>query len=244
MFNEDKSYTFDARIRYSESDDTGYLTVQGLMDYFQDCSIFHAEDAGYGVDYTKEHHTVWMVNFWQIIINELPKGGETVTVGTIAHDIKGFWGHRNFFMDGGSNKRYAYGNSVWSHINTETLIPVRASQEMKDAFGIGERMDMDYAPRKIKVPTDIEGSPLDPIEVTLRMIDTNHHVNNGQYIKMAFDCLPQDLRISQLQVEYKKQAVLGDVIYPVLYQLEDGGTMIALNSQDKTCYCAVVVYTR
>ncbi|MCR5666108.1 MAG: acyl-[acyl-carrier-protein] thioesterase [Eubacterium sp.] len=244
MFNEDKSYSFEARIRYSESDENNKLTVQGLMDYFQDCSIFHAEDAGYGVGFTRENHLVWMVNFWQIIINDMPGGGDVVTIGTIAHDIKGFWGHRNFYLDDANGNRLAYGNSVWSHINTESMTPVRAPQEMKDAYGIGEKLDMDYAPRKIKIPTDLTGETLKPITVSSDMLDTNHHVNNGQYIKMAFSYLPSDLKLRELRVEYKKQAVLGDLICPVRYELEDGAIMIALNSAEGDCYCAVVVYKK
>ena len=31
-------YTFDSRIRYSECDSEGFLTMESLLDYFQDCT--------------------------------------------------------------------------------------------------------------------------------------------------------------------------------------------------------------
>ena len=37
-------YTFDGRIRYSEVDRKRALTVEKLIDYFQDCSSFQSED--------------------------------------------------------------------------------------------------------------------------------------------------------------------------------------------------------
>ena len=42
-------YAFDSRIRYSETDSEGYLTLDALLNYFQDCSTFHSEDVGLGI---------------------------------------------------------------------------------------------------------------------------------------------------------------------------------------------------
>ena len=33
-------YTFDSRIRYSETDETGALSLLGVINYMQDCSTF------------------------------------------------------------------------------------------------------------------------------------------------------------------------------------------------------------
>ena len=45
-------------------------------------------------------------------------------------------------------------------------------------------------------------------------IDTNHHVNNAQYVEIAREVLPAGLFIRELRVEYKKAAILGDQIIP------------------------------
>ena len=39
-------------------------------------------------------------------------------------------------------------------------------------------------------------------------LDTNHHVNNCQYICMAEDFLPEDFKVYQMRAEYKMQAKL------------------------------------
>ena len=41
-------YTFDSRVRYSETDSGGKLTMASLINYFQDCSTFQAEELGVG----------------------------------------------------------------------------------------------------------------------------------------------------------------------------------------------------
>ena len=44
-------YTFDSRIRYSEIDRSGRLSIPAVVDYFQDCSAFQSEELGVGVEY-------------------------------------------------------------------------------------------------------------------------------------------------------------------------------------------------
>ena len=59
-------YTFDARIRYSEGDCENRLTMNSLLNYFQDCSTFQAEDLGLGVRYMLDRGLVWALSSWQI----------------------------------------------------------------------------------------------------------------------------------------------------------------------------------
>lgn len=56
--------------------------------------------------------------------------------------------------------------------------------------------------------------PKDPLLVGKFHIDTNRHVNNGKYIMMAEEYLPEGFRVGQLRAEYKKAAVLSDRICP------------------------------
>ena len=66
-----------------------------------------------------------------------------------------------------------------------------------------------------------ETDDLEAFPVRKYHIDTNEHVNNCQYVQMALEFLPDDLQIAQLRVEYKKAAVLGDMIYPKLSKEAD-----------------------
>ena len=37
------AFSFDSRIRYSEVDSSCRLSLTGLTNYFQDCSVFHSQ---------------------------------------------------------------------------------------------------------------------------------------------------------------------------------------------------------
>ena len=45
------------------------------------------------------------------------------------------------------------------------------------AYVLEEKLDMEYAPRKIRMPKDYKEFP--QFQVKAHHLDTNHHVNNG-----------------------------------------------------------------
>lgn len=46
-------YEFRDTVRFSEVDESGYLTLTALVNYFQDTAIFQSEKGGIGFDYFK-----------------------------------------------------------------------------------------------------------------------------------------------------------------------------------------------
>ncbi|MCM1267825.1 MAG: thioesterase [Bacteroidales bacterium] len=231
-------YTFDGRVRYSEVGENSCLSLQSLIDYFQDCSTFHSEDIGLGVDYLREKGQVWLLSAWQICIARYPRLSERIVIGTAPYEFKGFLGYRNFLMETQEGEALAWANSVWTLLDVQTMRPAKPGEEMLAGYVLEEKYPMDYAPRKIALPGG--GEAKEPFTVKPHHLDTNHHVNNGQYVRMAMDYIPGDFPIRQLRVEYKSQAVLGDEIYPVLMKGEDGRQYtVSLNQKDGTPYSIV-----
>ena len=62
-------------------------------------------------------------------------------------------------------------------------------------------------------------------------IDTNHHVNNAQYVEIAREVLPSEIEVGELRVEYKKAAVCGDVVYPHVSRTDEGYTVSLCDEQ-------------
>ena len=76
------------------------------------------------------------------------------------------------------------------------------------------------------------------IAVAAHHIDTNHHVNNAQYVEIAREVLPAGLCIRELRVEYKKAAVLGDNMIPRV-SVEAGCYTVALCDTEGKPYAIV-----
>ncbi|MBR6771161.1 MAG: acyl-[Lachnospiraceae bacterium] len=230
-------YEIAGRIRYSEVDDGGKLTLGALLDYFQDCSTFHGEDVGMGVAYMAGRQQAWVLSAWQIVVERYPELGEKVQIKTAPYDFKGFFGYRNFLMVSDEGERLACANTLWMLLDTQKVCPVRIPEEIVAAYVVEKPLPMDYAPRRIEIPPK-EGRQLGSIEIKRHHLDMNHHVNNGQYIKIAMEYLQGRSEIRQMRAEYKKQAVLGNRIEVMQYEVT-GGDVLVLQDRDGQAYCIV-----
>ncbi len=205
-------YSFDSRIRYSETDDKGQLTIPGLINYFQDCSTFHSEEAGQGIAELKEKNRAWIIVYWQIEILRLPKLAEEVTTCTLATGMKGMCAKRNFYMKDKEGKMLAQADSIWVLMDTKRMRPTKITLEDIQSYTMEEPLPMEEKKRKIDLPESMEDYP--EILVGKEHIDTNGHVNNCRYVQMVFQMLHKEVKPVELRVEYARSAVEGDTICP------------------------------
>ncbi len=224
-------YSFKSRVRYSEVDKDKQMDMYSIINYFQDCSIFQSEDIGMGLAYLEKNKRVWLMNAWQIIVNRFPVMGEEITVSTWAYDFNSMYGYRNFIIEDSAGRPAATANSIWVYMDTASYRPVKVTEKDIRGYNPEGKYTMDYAPRKITIPenmTVLEGFP-----VIRSNIDTNNHVNNGQYIKMAEEFLPAGFRIKQMRAEYRMSAVLGDIIVPMVCREDTTYTVVLANTEGK-----------
>ena len=233
-------FYFTSRIRYSETDSFGRLTPEKLIDYFQDCSTFQSEDNGVGVGPMQKRGLAWIIVYWRVEIHRMPALGENVLIGTAPYKMTGGMGLRNFLMETQDGERLARANSVWTLIDTNTKHPVRIPAEVLAKYPLEDRIDMQYDSRKIRIP-DLPGEIKPEIRVQEYHLDTNRHMNNGQYVRIAAGLLPEGRKPAVLRIEYRRQAVLGDRIIPVLYEENPSAFCIALNADDGNPYAVMEI---
>lgn len=212
-------YCYQEKIRYSEIDDKGNLSIGGLLNFFQDGSIFQSEELGVGVEYLREKKQAWVLASWQIEIVRMPKLCEMVTIGTFPYDFKKALGFRNFFLKDEKGEMLAKANTLWMLISTETGQPQIPEQKMLDAYGMEPALEMEPLKRRIDILPD--GTEEEPFIIRKYHLDTNNHVNNGQYVCMASEYLPEDFEVKGIRAEYKKSALYGDVLYSYVVKNED-----------------------
>lgn len=242
-------YSFASRIRYSEIDETGRLSIPSLIDYLQDCSTFHSVSVNRGLDHVRESGRAWLLAGWKIEVEELPRFADEILVGTWATSFKGLFAKRNFVVcaadDAQTEHPLVRADSRWFLFDSAAGRPIRIPEDecapyMTDE-SLGEPLDMPAMQRHIRAKD--EGEPAAPIVVTGAHIDTNHHVNNAQYVSLALGVLPEELteRVRTLDVQYVTAAKLGDTIYPHIHAAEDGATIVTLDGEDGKPYAAVQV---
>ncbi len=232
-------YIFDSRVRYSETDEDGNLSVVGIMNYLQDCSTFQSEDLKLGISYLNENKRAWWLSEWQIEILRQPHFGEKIRISTWPYGFKGIYGYRNFTIVDESGNTLVKADSTWFYYDLEKGCPVRVPAEQLDAYHIEDkRLDMPAVQKKISLPEIYETAA--PVTVERHHLDTNRHVNNAQYVSIAREILPAQFALARLHVQYRKAAVLGDTMYPKLSEVPEG-YVVSLQDEDGHVYANLML---
>lgn len=229
-------YSFPSRVRYSECDERGDLSLVGLVNYLQDCSIFHTESIGLGIDFMASRHFAWLIAAWQIQIGRLPRFNEEIVVGTWCYHMTRTMAQRNFSVCTPDGTPYVQADSLWLTFDTEQSRPVRIPKSEYAYLTDEPRIDMPATERKIVA--DGPYTRAESFVVTTQHLDTNHHVNNAQYIHIASEAVGKPLDPRRICVQYRTQARLGDVIEPRIHG--GGGTWtVDLSSPEGKTYAMV-----
>lgn len=203
-------YRMSSRVSYSMIDERGKLSIPSVVNFFQDCCLFHSNDVGLTIPVIQKRHKAWLISSWHVVFTRRPVMGEEINVLTWAYEFKTIYGRRNFIMETKNNETLAYADSHWFLFDSEIGRPIRPDEQEIRAFGIEEKYDMEYLPRRILLP-DRE-SEVDQTTVFQNQLDTNHHMNNGEYVRIACRYLPDDYPVAELRVEYKNAAHKGDKV--------------------------------
>lgn len=231
-------YSFKSRVRYSETGEDGRLSLAGMINYMQDCSTFHSEDCGVGVDYLEKQGKAWLLASWQIEIGRRPRLGERLEAGTWHNESRGIYGYRSFVIRDQEGRDCVRANSVWFLYDLKKGGPVRVRPEDTAAYGEpGPRLELGPAPRRIVLPGEYEER--EPMVIARHHLDTNHHVNNAQYVEFAREALPEGFEERRVQADYRRAAHLGDTVFPRVSSLGNGVWVTALCSRGGEPYAVV-----
>lgn len=225
-------YSFASRVRYSEADESGTLSIAAMLNYLQDCSLFQSESLGVGVAHAQRARRRWLLAAWEVEIAALPRFMEDIVVSTWATGFESLYARRNFTIARSDGTDLVRADSRWFMYDDELARPIRPPAEEIEPYRgdleADEPLSMPPMHRRIRV--EGPGEALSPLTVSAAHIDTNHHVNNAQYVAMALGALPEGTgaRVRRLDVQYCTAARLGDTVIPVVHASEDGATVVQL----------------
>lgn len=243
-------YIMNGRIRYSECDEHGTLTLLSLLNYLQDSSTFHAEDLFHGVSDLSERGLAWLIAAWQIRIGRLPRFCDHVSVSTWVHSMSKTLSSRNYIMADENGTPLVQADSLWFVYDAALGRPVRIPNDQHIYLTGDKPLDLPPTQRRLSVTGTFDPAP----EVTVGELhlDTNRHVNNAQYLGMATDAIASCLGdqtehraddIESICIQYKQQARLGDIIVPCV-QAQGRICTVDLRSPDGESYAVVRIGLR
>ncbi|MBO6310780.1 MAG: acyl-ACP thioesterase [Oribacterium sp.] len=237
-------YEIKERVRYSEVGGSQDITITSLVNYLQDCSTFHSADIGLTLDRLNELHKAWLLSYWDIYVERMPRLYENITVGTSPHAFRGVLGRRNFWIKDSEGNYLLRADSIWFCFDTERQRPVKIDEEMVSYFGeLEDVLKLTAGDRKVQEPEEMVEAPA--IKIEPHHIDTNHHVNNARYLQIADDVLSavtegkESFTSGRIRAEYRKAAVLGDIMIPMYGKSANGGIVVSLRSETGDVFCNI-----
>lgn len=230
-------FSTEGIVNYSEVNSDGFMTVDAIVDRFQNCTMLHSETVGYGIKNIDDREGWWVLSSWQVDIVRSPRYLDKIKVYTNPYSFKGVFGSRNFWIEDEQGEIICKANSIWGYIDRKTFAPTRIPQEEGMAYGDDStKLDMEYMPRKIAIPGELKA--LEPVKVRASQLDTNKHVNNCEYIKTFIDLAQIEEIPQRMRAEYRAQAKLGDTFYPYMYR-ENGQCVMELRGENNEVFCII-----
>ena len=225
-------YSFDSVIRYSEVDLRAKVNVFELVNYFQDCSTFQSEELGGGVDALHHKNVTWVLANWNIQVLRYPNLGEKVTVGTFPYSFRDCFGMRNYIMTDKDGNTLAMADSLWTLIDYEKGNIVKIDDDIRKIYQTEEKLPMNYLRGRIKVPEELK--KMDSVKIAYHCLDSNMHVNNAHYLRIALDNI-EIKDYEQIRVEYRKQVRKDDILTPYVGKNEVGTVVMLKNEDGENC---------
>ncbi len=219
-------YTTEFTVRFSETDRSGQLKPEALINYLEETALRQSESAGVGLDYYRKNSVIWLLHRFDISIDIMPGYGDRIVITTLPESVCKFFGYRSFTISLGDasdkDSSIIRAFSVWLFVDTRTKRPLRVSSDMKEAYGYTGLKEEKIPVDEIPAPGDIFDEK--GFEVRHSDIDINRHVNNVIYINWAMEGLQditlKPLSLKRLQVAWMKETLAGSEIILRTGQME------------------------
>ena len=226
-------YSFTSRVRYSEVDENGLMSIAAVMRYMVDCAMFDSIAIDYDLGRLNDNDLGWYITEWQIRINKRPILGQDIVINTWAYKFRSMMGFRNFSIETTDGERLVEADSMWVLMNLAKLKPATVPEDMAEGFTSPSPINRTWLPRKIKkcdkLQDKIDSGDCDYSFVVRQLhIDTNHHMNNSRYIEAATECL-DDTKISYIRASYQQVAYKDDTIKVSTADVDNGMQAVLYN---------------
>lgn len=231
-------FTKNFFIEYGDTNIESKITNRGFLRYMQETAMLHSSLSGYSSKTTNFTHKAWVLLNWKIEVFKRPTWNEEIIVNTWERKLDKYFAYRDFEILDLNNNVIAIASSKWVLVDATThaitLIDPQATSSDnildKSVFG-------DFKFLKMKPQSDFDNS----LEYTIlkRDLDSNSHVNNLNYIDFAYEVLPSNIDIKELEISYLKESKLDD-------KLEIGCTfsnniyIITIRNLTQNCVSAII----
>lgn len=219
------------------------MTNIAILSYLEEVASSHSSTCGYGVNDIETKRKVWFLMDWKVKVLQRPKYEDKLTFKTWARPIGKhyFYTYRDFEIFLGE-KLVAIATTKWVLFNIDDNKIMKIPDDILSLYNPEEeKVFEDDEISKIYEPN--EKNYYFKYDVIRSDIDVNKHMHNLNYLKLAYEVLPENIyennELNNVRIMYKHQVKLKDKI-KCYYSNEGGKHVVSIKSDDDKVLHAVV----
>ena len=230
-------YTQDFIVTLPDVATNNSLTNKGFLRMFQEIGAVHSSKFGYGLNDSKKTGLFWVILNWKLKVFKRPEWNEKLTISTWLTNHTHIYFYRDFKVLNSSGEVVAVATSKWIlfDFNQRSVFKIHDNFFDNYCHVLEESVFSTKMEEKLKEPEN--SSQKAQYTILKRDIDGNHHVNNLNYLDFAYEILPECIDFHDVEIMYKNEAKLGDII-DLYYAEENENVFVTIkNSGDNKLLC-------
>ncbi len=223
------------KVKISDINSKNEATNKFLLTALEDVACSHATAVEKGEAHAREHGLVWVILNWKLKVLKRPLYLEDIIVKTWLHDTEKLITYRDFEIYNNQGEVLACATSRWCMMNLETRRLVKIEDKYIKVYEPeGGKKVFEEDIKKIK--EDKEYTNIMKYTVRHSDIDINKHMHNLNYLDLAYDTLPSNVRLENdfdnVLIEYRKEMKEGEEA-TCYYNKKDNQHVVTIKTEDK-----------
>lgn len=238
-------YSQDFTVTLPDVGENNKLTNKGILRMLQEIACVHSSLAGFGVNDSTTTGFAWVLLNWKLKVFTRPIWNSKLKISTWSskHTLVAFY--RDFEILDSNNNLVAIASSKWVLFDLNKNSIAKLTNEIEARYSHVDKHVFDTPiVEKLKEPEN--NKLIYEYTVERRDIDTNHHVNNLNYLDFAYEAIPADIffhsDFKNVEIMYKHEAKLGDTLNLFYARQDDLIFVTVKNKVDDKLHCVLKLY--
>lgn len=222
------------------------ITNWAFLKYLEEIACSHSATCGYGANDIETKKRAWLLMDWKLKVFDRPIYEQVLKIKTWSRNISNnaFFSYRDFevFCE---DKKVAIATSKWVLFDFSTNRITKLTDDIYRGYNPENRHVFELEDiEKSREPADKQFNML--YEVRRSDIDINRHMHNLNYLKLAYENLPEEVffrdELKNVKIMYKHQILLGQKV-KCYYSNENEKCIITLKSEDDRVLHSIIELT-
>jgi len=216
-------------------------TNKAMLKYLENIACKHSDQAGHGINDIEKTKTVWILLDWKFKVIERPIYGQTIKVRTWSRKMEKCCAYRDFEIFDENEKIIAKATTKWVLLDASTRKIQRIPDEMSTKYDSEcNRYVFEEEIEKLQEP-EIKDEFMQ-LKIRRTDIDINNHVNNLNYLDLAYEILPLEVYnkdIRNIRITYKHQVEPEETV-SIYYTRQEEKSIVTIKDKDNAKLHAIV----